>query len=136
MNAVSSQAHAAVMKFARVISVLFLASSAFTQTGHTITVYCNHGQSLNGILSKLIVGYQIDLNTGSLSQISAGPFPTGSAPFSMAFDPSGKFVYVAYSGGGLFAYAFDSNSGNLSPLPGSPFPAGNNPQWITTGTLQ
>jgi len=41
------------MRFGGVISVLFLVSSAFTQNGPTITVHCDHGQSLNGTLSKL-----------------------------------------------------------------------------------
>ena len=53
MKALSSQVFAALMRFAGVISVLLLVSSAFTQTGPTIPVHCDRGQSLNGTLSKL-----------------------------------------------------------------------------------
>ena len=47
-----SNVTAAYMRFVRVISVLFLISTAFAQTGPTITVHCDKGQSLNGALSK------------------------------------------------------------------------------------
>ena len=36
------------------IFILFLASAAHAQNGLTITVNCNHGQSLNSTLSRLI----------------------------------------------------------------------------------
>jgi hypothetical protein len=41
------------MRFVRVISVLFLISTAFAQNGPTIPVKCDHGQSLNSTLSSL-----------------------------------------------------------------------------------
>lgn len=41
------------MRFVRVISVLFLISTAFAQNGPTIPVDCDKGQSLNSTLSRL-----------------------------------------------------------------------------------
>lgn len=41
-------------RFVRVISILFLVSTAFAENGPTITVNCNNGQSLNNTLSRLI----------------------------------------------------------------------------------
>ena len=41
------------IKFVRVISVLFLISTAFAQNGPTIPVDCDKGQSLNSTLSRL-----------------------------------------------------------------------------------
>ena len=49
------------MKFAGMISVLFLVSAAFAQTGSTIQVNCNNGQSLNGTLSKLNKDLQVTI---------------------------------------------------------------------------
>jgi 6-phosphogluconolactonase (cycloisomerase 2 family) len=83
-----------------------------------------------------IVGYEIDPLTGILSAISAGPFLTGPAPWSMAFDPSGKFVYTACNGGGIYGYEFDAMTGVLTQIPGSPSAAGNAPMWIAGGKVQ
>lgn len=49
------------MKFAGVISILFLVSAAFAENGPTIQVNCNNGQSLNGTLSKLNKDLQITI---------------------------------------------------------------------------
>src|SRR5215469_2891176 len=72
MKALSSQVLAALMRFGGVVSVLFSVSSACTQTGPTITVHCDHGQSLNGTLSKL----KKDLPTTILVQGTCTEFVT------------------------------------------------------------
>jgi 6-phosphogluconolactonase (cycloisomerase 2 family) len=69
---------------------------------------------------------------GTLSQIAGPPFAMGSVPFSITADVSGRFVYVADQGGGVYAYTIDSASGQLQPMTGSPFPAGTAPIAITT----
>jgi 6-phosphogluconolactonase (cycloisomerase 2 family) len=45
-----------------------------------------------------IVAYREDPNSGVLTAVSGSPFPTGSAPESVALHPSKKFLYVANSG--------------------------------------
>src|SRR5262250_60726 len=48
-----SKVPAAYMRFVRVISFLFLISTALAQNGPTIPVNCDKGQSLNSTLSRL-----------------------------------------------------------------------------------
>jgi hypothetical protein len=40
--------------------------------------------------SNDVSAYKIDITTGALSPVSGSPFAAGSAPFSVAVDPSGK----------------------------------------------
>jgi 6-phosphogluconolactonase len=74
---------------------------------------------------QTVRAYQIDQNTGSLTQAPGSPFPAGNNPLSVTVDLSGQFVYVAngYHGGSgsVSAYSIDPNSGSLTPVPGSPF---------------
>jgi 6-phosphogluconolactonase (cycloisomerase 2 family) len=81
-----------------------------------------------------IVVYRIDSALGALTPIATGPFSTCPIPFSMTFDSSGKFAYVACKGGGVSAYAIDVSTGSLTPLSGSPFPAGTAPFSVATTT--
>ena len=73
---------------------------------------------------------------GALLPIDADPhtagvqnFPAGSFPVSLAFDPSGKYLYVTNdtATNNLTVLAIDANTGALSPLGGSPFSAGDQP---------
>ena len=83
------------------------------------------------------LGFAIDSTAGTLSQISGPPFVTGSIPFSITVDPSGKFVYVANQGGGVSAYTIDLTTGSLASVAGSPFGAGTAPTSVaTTGSIQ
>src|SRR4029077_16639775 len=78
-----------------------------------------------------ISGFVIDASTGMLTPTSAGPFPAGTGPFSIAVVPSGKYAYVANAGSNdVSGYSIDLTSGAMTPLPGSPFPAGANPAGI------
>jgi 6-phosphogluconolactonase len=81
-----------------------------------------------------IVVYRMDSALGTLAPSGVGPFSTCPIPFSMTFDSSGKFAYVACEGGGVSAYTIDVSTGGLTPLSGSPFPAGNAPFSIATTT--
>ena len=69
--------------------------------------------------------YQIDQNTGALTQAPGSPFPAGINPQSATVDLSGKFVYVANGyhneNGTVSAYTIDQSNGSLTPIPGSPF---------------
>jgi len=44
---------------------------------------------------RTVRAYQIDQNTGALTQAPGSPFPAGTNPQSVTVDLSGKFVYVA-----------------------------------------
>jgi 6-phosphogluconolactonase len=70
--------------------------------------------------------YQIDQNTGALTQVPGSPFPAANNPQSVTVDLTGRFVYVAngyHNGNGtVSAYSLDQNTGSLTPVPGSPFP--------------
>jgi 6-phosphogluconolactonase len=39
-----------------------------------------------------VSGYAIDQTTCALTQITGSPFPTGSAPRSLAIDPNGSYM--------------------------------------------
>jgi YD repeat-containing protein len=62
--------------------------------------------------------FAIDLTTGALAPVSNSPFATtGSAPFSVAVDPSSKFVFALdASGGGLSMFYLDPSTGALTLL--------------------
>ncbi len=73
--------------------------------------------------------YNIDSTTGALTPVPGSPFQTRPHPQSILVEPSGRFVYVANTGGtfespdpSLSAYAIDPTTGTLAPVPGSPFP--------------
>jgi DNA-binding beta-propeller fold protein YncE len=73
--------------------------------------------------------YKIDRTTGVLSKVPGSPFLAGSAPESVAVDPSGKFAYVANArDANVSAYKIDSTTRALS-LVGS-FPAGFRPSSV------
>jgi len=83
------------------------------------------------------LGFVIDSTKGTLSQIAEPPFVSGSIPFSITVDPSGKFVYGADQGGGVSGFSIDLTTGDLTPLVDSQFPAGNAPISVTTtGSIQ
>ncbi|MGD0568248.1 MAG: beta-propeller fold lactonase family protein [Candidatus Sulfotelmatobacter sp.] len=72
-----------------------------------------------------IAAFTIDQTTGVLAAVPDSPFSLGlgvsSAPYSMAQDPAGKFLYVLGSGdGNIYEFAVDANSGALTPATGSP----------------
>jgi 6-phosphogluconolactonase (cycloisomerase 2 family) len=81
--------------------------------------------------NETVRAYQIDQDTGALTQAPGSPFPAGINPESVTVDLNGQFVYVAngYHGGNgtVSAYSIDRTSGSLTPVPGSPFavPNGN-----------
>jgi len=55
----------------------------------------------------------------------------GNAPRQIAFDLSGKYVYVANAGSqSISAFVLDSTTGQLAPVPGSPFPVTVMPELI------
>jgi 6-phosphogluconolactonase len=87
--------------------------------------------------SDTVSAYAIDSGTGVLTDVGTPPVATGSLPFSVTVDPSGKFAYVANNGSDdVSAYTID-NTGALTPIicsgtcSGNNFPAGTGPQSIS-----
>src|SRR5258708_33429545 len=84
-----------------------------------------------------IGAYVIDGVTGALTPVPGSPFPEnptirGEFPWSVAVDPTGKFVYVAnHYAANVRAFGIDQNTGALAHVPGSPFPAGGRPRALT-----
>jgi len=70
---------------------------------------------------------------GALTSITGSPFATpGKEAFSVAVDPSGKFVYLANeSSNDVSGYTIIPTTGALTAMSGSPFAAGRFPQFVT-----
>jgi 6-phosphogluconolactonase len=94
--------------------------------------YCGVGLCSQGTVSA----YTINATTGALTAAPGSPLAAGTAPNTVAVDPSGKFVYVtnecavnfcASGIGSVSAYVINSASGALTPVIGSPFAAGVRP---------
>jgi 6-phosphogluconolactonase (cycloisomerase 2 family) len=88
-----------------------------------------HFLVVSDIVNALIHVYGVNATTGALTEIAPSPYPSaGEEPLAMAFDPTGKFLYVAsiiasQQINGVTAFAMNS-SGMLSLVVGSPFPTG------------
>jgi DNA-binding beta-propeller fold protein YncE len=80
-----------------------------------------------------VSAYAIDAATGALTAVPGSPFPARAYAYSVATDPSGRFVYVGNDDSDLVsAYSVDQTSGALSPVSGSPFPVpGLQPEIVT-----
>ncbi len=66
--------------------------------------------------------YRIEPN-GSLRAVPGSPFPTGSAPWQIAVDPFGRFVYVANLDGRDTTVYRVLENGALTQVTGSPYAA-------------
>jgi 6-phosphogluconolactonase len=78
--------------------------------------------------SNNVSAYTIEATHGVLTQLKESPFGSGTAPYSIAIDPTGKFAYVPNSGSNdVSAYSIDATSGALKKVRGSPFGAGTAP---------
>ena len=73
-----------------------------------------------------ISAYAINQTTGALAQISGSPFATSNAPYSLATDPEGRFLYVGHEDAAVAAvsaYTISSTTGSITAISGSPFAA-------------
>jgi 6-phosphogluconolactonase len=75
-----------------------------------------------------VAAFSVNPDTGALTDVPGSHFVVGIGPQSFAFDPHGKFVYVANGGtihlGGsssVSGFAIDPATGALTPVAGSPF---------------
>jgi 6-phosphogluconolactonase (cycloisomerase 2 family) len=87
-------------------------------------VYLKHpfsGATTGNGLSAFV----IDAATGALTRVAGSPFDSGANPGAVAFDPSGKYLYVGHSApaGTTFqirAYEVDAVTGALTAVTGGP----------------
>ncbi|HEX6766237.1 MAG TPA: beta-propeller fold lactonase family protein, partial [Polyangiaceae bacterium] len=82
----------------------FLYTTAFTTTRH-------------------VSGFSIDAVSGALERVPGSPLTT-SAPYSVAVDPAGRFVYVGNDFGDVSVFAINRRNGSLDELDDSPFTPG------------
>jgi 6-phosphogluconolactonase (cycloisomerase 2 family) len=85
-------------------------------------LYAAYGDSSGGgAPGNIVVAFAINTVTGALTPVPGSPFATGSAnPFSLAVDPSDRFVYVVDQyDSTVVAFAIDASTGALTPIPGS-----------------
>jgi len=76
-------------------------------------------------LSSNISVYAIRATTGALSEISGSPFNTRGDPvFDLAFDGSGRFLYMMHRGDKVSGYSVNSTTGALTEMAGSPYSTG------------
>jgi len=77
--------------------------------------------------TSMLIGYKIDPNRGTLTQI--GRFPTEKTPRGFAIDPRGKFLLsVGMDSAAMTVYAIEPASGELKPI--GHYPMGTQPNWI------
>src|SRR5579864_7089616 len=77
--------------------------------------------------SSMLIGYKIDPDKGTLTQI--GRFPTEKTPRGFAIEPRGKFLLsVGMDSAAMTVYAIDQTSGELKPI--RHYPMGTHPNWI------
>jgi len=69
-----------------------------------------------------ILGFSIDSSSGALTPLSTSPFPV-TAPYSMAVDPTGRFLFVGGSAG-ISVFTVNATTGELTETSGSPFSTG------------
>ncbi len=75
-----------------------------------------------------ISGFNIDPNTGALSQMLGSPFSSGTStvnngPTALTLDPFGRFVYATATGSSssIWCFTITSTNGQLVPVTNSPF---------------
>ncbi len=75
-----------------------------------------------------VSSYRIDPDTGGLTFAS---IVIGGTPWSVTFEPSGQYVYVAnVNSNNVSGFHLNADSGELTAVPGSPFTAGANPSRV------
>lgn len=74
-------------------------------------------------LNDHISGFRIDPGTGGLTEVPGSPL-VGIAPYSIAVEPSGNFVYTGIDGPQVGGYSITRSNGTLTELDTSPFPFG------------
>lgn len=77
----------------------------------------NHGSANISVL-------EITQATGALTTLASSPFATSTNPYSLSFDPQGRFLFVGHENAvvaAVSAYTVNTTSGELTQIAGSPF---------------
>ena len=91
-------------------------------SGFNAAVIDPAGAHLYAESATAVYGFTIDQSSGTLTPI-AGAFPfTGGSPLALAFDPSGRYLFVSQLGA-IWSYSVGSD-GVPTLVPGSPFAIG------------
>lgn len=71
-----------------------------------------------------ILGYRIDRNTGTRTDLPGSPYPAGDDNRWIAMNPAKTFVYTTNGrSSDVSAYTVNATTGELTPVAGSPFAA-------------
>lgn len=86
--------------------------------------------------TNTIIGYTVSAATGALTPAASEPYSGGNGGASVAFNPSGEYLYVVNSigysadgGSSLSTYAIGSGT-TLTPVSGSPYNVGYQPNRV------
>ena len=74
--------------------------------------------------SQSVSAFSIEPSTGALTELTTSPLPVGAGVGGgqgLTVDPTGGFLYVSDSGGGLSAFSINSTTGVLTPFSASPY---------------
>lgn len=106
-----------------------LAGSPFTTGTYPISVvveasgrYAYVANNSPGAATGTISGFAIDADTGALTPLPGSPYAAPRAPWELATDPRGKYLYLA--GARNQAYAINPGNGSLTPVGGDFGPRG------------
>src|SRR4029077_20946405 len=92
-----------------------------------ITEFTNAASNSGGLSMLKLSG-----PNGEYPKTSTAPFGSGAVPASVAFEPTGKFVYAVFHNDGTIAgFVLDRSSGKLTPIAAKPFTTGDNPDSLT-----
>lgn len=91
------------------------------------------GTYLYAIAGIDLLGYSIDVLTGSLHLLPGFPIALGATVQSVSIDPTNQFLYVANgSAGSVTRFTLNGATGALTPMTGSPFAVGSSADYVTT----
>ncbi len=129
-------------------AAIFFTLVFFAGCGYVRFPYTTPPAAPHPPVSKLAFGYVANaFYPGSVSQFqisSAGLWtattpdsvPAGGLPYSLAVDPSGRFVYAANSADNTVSqYVIDLSTGALAPNSPATMPTGIRPNWLTIDSL-
>lgn len=102
-----------------------LASSPFPVSNSLSMAVDPPGRFLVIARGSNVQTYRINPATGGIEFVDV---IVGGTPWSLVFEPSGRYVYVAnVNSSNVSGFRLNANTGTLSAVPGSPFAAGANP---------
>jgi 6-phosphogluconolactonase (cycloisomerase 2 family) len=118
------------------LSPLSLSTSATGTTPMGATIdpsgqFLYVANSGDNTVSAYSISFFENFQGGDLAAVTGSPFAAGNAPAAVVAEPSGKFLYVANSGGSsISAYSINNSTGVLTPITGT-FTTGSSPDSLS-----